>query len=40
MIDRSIAGMDAEEHIEYGTTMERKPPQSWWKSWIHRIFRR
>lgn len=40
MIDRSIAGMDAEDHIEYGTSMERKPLQSWWKRWIQRVFHR
>ena len=40
MIDQSIAGLDAEERIEYGTTIERKPLPSRWKRWIYRILRR
>lgn len=39
MINRAIADMKDENHIEYGSTMERKAPPPKWKRWLHKMLR-
>lgn len=40
MINNTIAGMDNETHIEYGSTMERKSSPQKWKKILHRLLLR
>ena len=37
MINKAIANMGDETHIEYGSTMERKDKPSIWKKWLRRM---
>ena len=39
MINQTIASMDAETHIEYGSTMVRKGTPNLWTRWLHRLLR-
>jgi len=39
MIDRAIASMGNETHIEYGSTMERKNKSPKWQKWMHQLRR-
>lgn len=38
-IDRSLANMNTDSHIEYTSTMERNQQPSKWKLWLNRILR-
>lgn len=38
MINKAIANMDGETHIEYGSTMERKSKPSKWKTRVLKMF--
>ena len=39
IINQTLADMEEETHIEYGSTMERKAPPPKWKKWLHRLLR-
>ena len=39
MIEKTIADMDAESHIEYGSTMVRKGKTNRWRRWLNRLLR-
>lgn len=38
-INKSIAEMGTDSHIEYGNTMERNDHPPLWKRWLHRILK-
>ena len=38
-INEAFSDMVAENHIEYGSTMERKAPPPKWKKWLHKLLR-
>lgn len=39
IINQTIAGMDDDTHIEYGSTLERNATPSKWRQWLHRLLR-